>query len=111
MILETKEAGKFLVATIIPHEANLDNAEKFKQELFAIIDKGHHLIVVSFEQVTYVDSSFLGAMVSSLKYALGKSTEIFLTDLHKDIYGMLHLIRMDKVFKIYRTIDDIVTAG
>jgi anti-sigma B factor antagonist len=111
MILETKETGKFLVAKILPQEANLDNAEKFKQDLFTIIDNGNRYIVLSFERVTYVDSSFLGAMVSSLKYALGKGAEIFLVDLHKDIYDMLHLIRMDKVFKVYRTIDDIVTAS
>ena len=108
MILETKEVDKFLVAKITLQEANLDNAEKFKQEMFAIIDKGHRHIAVSFEQVTYVDSSFLGAMVSSLKYALSKGCEIFLIDLHKDIYSMLHLIRMDKVFKIYRSLEDIV---
>ncbi len=111
MILETKEADKFLVAKIALQEANLDNAEKFRQELFAIIDKGNRYIVIDFEQVTYIDSSFLGAMVSSLKYALGKGAEIFLVELHKDIYGMLHMIRMDKVFKVYRTINDFATGN
>ncbi len=108
MILETKESGKFLVAKITPQEANLDNAEKFRQEMFAIIDKGHKAIAINFDQVTYVDSSFLGAMVASLKYALSKGAEIFLTGLQKDIQNMLHLIRMDKVFKIYKGTEDIV---
>jgi anti-sigma B factor antagonist len=76
MILETKEVNNLLVASITAKEANLENAGQLKQEMFAIIDKGHRYIALDFEQVTYIDSSFLGAMVSSLKNALSKGTEI-----------------------------------
>lgn len=107
MILETRETEKFPVAAITAQEANLDNADKFKSELFALIDKGYPRIVISFREVTYIDSSFLGALVASLKYALSKNADILLVELKKDIYNMLHLIRMDKVFKIYNNTEDI----
>jgi len=107
MILETRETEKFPVATIVAQEANLDNADKFKEEMFALIDKGYPRIVLNFKQVTYIDSSFLGALVASLKYALSKGADIFLIELKKDIHNMLHLIRMDKVFKIYNREEDI----
>jgi anti-sigma B factor antagonist len=109
MILEMQETEKLLVAKITQQEANLNNAEQFKQEMFAIIDNGNHIVALSFEQVTYVDSSFLGAMVSSLKYALAKGTEIYLTDLNQDILDLLHLIRMDKVFKIRNDVAEVVS--
>lgn len=103
MILETKEWDKLLLAYITQQEANLENADALKAELFELIDKGYKRIVLQFDIVTYVDSSFLGAMVSALKYALSKGGDIFLTGLAKDISNMLQLIRMDKVFKIYAT--------
>ena len=109
MLLDTKEVGTILEAIINEPEANLNNAEQFKKEMFSLIDKGNKHIALNFEQVSYVDSSFLGAMVSSLKYALGKGAEIYLTNLKKDIIDLLRLIRMDKVFKIYASISDITS--
>jgi len=110
MILETKEVNKLLVATITVKEANLENAGQLKQEMFAIIDKGHRYIALDFEYVTYIDSSFLGAMVSSLKHALGKGTDIYLIGVKKDILDLLRLIRMDKVFKIYPTVNEVALS-
>lgn len=107
MLLAITEKGKFVVAMITVKDANLDNADKFKEELFALLDKGKTNVVLNFEYVNYVDSSFLGAMVSGLKYAISKGAEIYLIRLQKDIDNMLQLIRMDKVFKIYRDLDDI----
>jgi anti-sigma B factor antagonist len=78
--------------------------------MFAILDAGNRYVAVNFEEVTYVDSSFLGAMVSSLKYALSKKAEIYLTGLQKDIFDLLHLIRMDKVFKIYGNVEEVVSG-
>jgi len=107
MLLAITEKGKFVVAMITVKEANLDNADKFKEELLALIDKGNPNVVLNFEYVTYVDSSFLGAMVSGLKHALSKGADIYLIRLQKDIINMLQLIRMDKVFKIYHDLNDI----
>jgi anti-sigma B factor antagonist len=107
MILEMKETGKILAAKITQQEANLNNADQFKKEMFALIDHGYRVIALNFEEVTYVDSSFLGAMVSSLKHALSLGTEIYLTDLKKDIIDLLRLIRMDRVFKIYGSVNDV----
>lgn len=107
MLLAITEKGKFVVAMITVKEANLDNADKFKEELLELIDKGNPNVVLNFEYVTYVDSSFLGAMVSGLKHALSKGADIYLIRLQKDIDNMLQLIRMDKVFKIYHDLSDI----
>jgi anti-sigma B factor antagonist len=53
------------------------------------------------EQVTYVDSSFLGALVAGLKHALGAGNDLVLLSLQNDVHDLLKLIRLDKVFKIY----------
>jgi len=106
MLLKTTVEGDMLVATIQIKEGSLQNADEFKLELISQISKGFQLVIFSFKEVEYVDSSFLGALVASLKHALSLKGDIILTDLEKNIYDLLCMIRMDKVFKIYRTTEE-----
>jgi anti-sigma B factor antagonist len=101
MILLTNNHKGATIAGIQVKEANLTISDAFKDEMTALIDKGNKYIVVSFEGVIYVDSSFLGALVSSLKYALANQAEIVIAGLNKDVAGLFQLIRLDKAFKIY----------
>lgn len=106
MILSSEEKNGYLLATIQLAEASLDKADAFKEEVSALLDQGHERIVISFEKVSYIDSSFLGALVASLKYAISKQADISLVSLQKDIYNLMHLIRIDKVFSIYNNIEE-----
>ncbi|MES2062082.1 MAG: STAS domain-containing protein [Bacteroidota bacterium] len=101
MILVTNIYKDALIAAIQVKEANLTVSDGFKDEMTALIDKGNKYIVVNFEGVIYVDSSFLGALVSSLKYAIANQAEIVVAGLNKDVSGLFQLIRLDKAFKIY----------
>jgi anti-sigma B factor antagonist len=103
MIIEHTQQQGHTVYAIAVEEASIRNAEEFKTELVTIIDEGHKKILLSFEMVTYIDSSFLGSMVSALKHAISKGADIYLVNLRADIYDLLCLIRMNKVFKIYDT--------
>jgi anti-sigma B factor antagonist len=108
MILQITNHQDALVATIQVKEANLTVSDKFKAELFARIDGGSKYIVVNFEEVTYVDSSFLGALVSALKHAITNKAEIVVAGLNKDILGLFQLIRLDKAFKIFDSPGDAI---
>lgn len=101
MILEAKPHNGYLVAEINLKEANLVEAERFKSEMVRLINEGHKEIIVDFGQVSYVDSSFLGALVSSLKYAISQKGDIAVVHLNNDILNLFQLIRMDKVFTVH----------
>ena len=58
------------------------------------------------EEVEYIDSSFLGALVSSLKHVISFKSDIILVGMRKDIVNLFALIRLDKVFKIYDNFND-----
>jgi anti-sigma B factor antagonist len=102
MILKTNEVNGIIQVTILPEEANLSNSEPFKEEMISLMVNGAKLIIVSFENVNYIDSSFLGSLVVALKYALPRNIDIYLVSLKPDVNNLLRLIRMDKVFKIFR---------
>jgi anti-sigma B factor antagonist len=96
-----KETGNVVQATFLPEEATLSNADLFKEEMIALVANGYKYIIVSFENVNYIDSSFLGGLVVALKYAMPRKTDIYLVALRPDVRNLLTLIRMDKVFKIF----------
>jgi anti-sigma B factor antagonist len=106
MILLTNIYKDALIAGIQVKEANLTVSDAFKDQMTALIDEGNKYIVVSFDGVIYVDSSFLGALVSSLKYAISNQSEIVVAGLNKDVAGLFKLIRLDKAFKIYASAED-----
>ena len=101
MIIEPVQQENYLLANLNVKEANLTISDIFKTELITLVNAGHKLIVVNFERVTYVDSSFLGALVAGLKAAIPQKSEIAVVNLNQDILNLFELIRMDKVFKIY----------
>ncbi len=103
MIIEKTTQNGFTIATITSQEASLRNANDFKEAMIKLIDEGNRHVILSFERVTYVDSSFLGSMVIALKHAIAKGADMYLVQLRSDIYDLLSLIRMNKVFKIFDT--------
>ncbi len=110
MILNNTDHGNYILSVITENEASLQNADKFKAGITRLIDTGHKCILLSFEHVTYIDSSFLGSMVAVLKYAILHGTEIYLVHLKDDIYELLCLIRMNKVFSIFTSTDEAVSS-
>lgn len=106
MILKTSDENGIVIAQILVTEANLTQADALKAEMVAVIDKHPKKILADFSQVQYVDSSFLGAMVSSLKYAVANKADIAVVNLPKDIHDLFSLIRLDKVFKIYASVGE-----
>ncbi|MCF0062458.1 STAS domain-containing protein [Dyadobacter chenwenxiniae] len=111
MILQVNEINNVTQATILPQEASLANAEMFKEEMITLVANGAKLIVVSFENVDYIDSSFLGSLVVALKYAMPRNVDIYLVSLKPDVKSLLTMIRMDKVFKIFRDFEEVMEAS
>ena len=110
MINVNKEGPKYLVADVTITEANLSNSDEFKAELVHLLDKHHKTIILDLQELKYVDSAFLGALVSSLKYAISLQLDIVLVGLRTDIKDLIRLIRLDKVFKIYNYAEDALFA-
>jgi anti-sigma B factor antagonist len=106
MVLKVNEINRIVQATILPDEASLTNAEMFKEEMITVIANGARLVMVSFENVNYIDSSFLGSLVVALKYAMPRNVDIYLVSLKPDVKNLLTLIRMDKVFRIFKDYDE-----
>ncbi len=92
--------------TIEEKEANLSNSEQFKKTVKDDIEAGEKKIVVSFENVEYVDSSFLGALVAVLKALLPENGKLVLINMNDDILNLFQLTRLDKIFTLKNDLED-----
>jgi anti-sigma B factor antagonist len=110
MIRILKDAPGHILIEIEASEANLENSEMFKKQVTELLDRHKKNIVIDFNRVEYIDSSFLGSLVAILKHAMAQKLDVILTAMRKDVYDLLLLIRLDKVFKIYADYHDAASA-
>ncbi|CAB3746189.1 MULTISPECIES: STAS domain-containing protein [Burkholderia] len=79
-------------------------APRIRDELLDLVRQGARKIVLDLQQVAFVDSSGLGAMVSGVK-ALDGQGDIVLCGASDAVRTLLRLTRMDRVFRIVADFD------
>jgi anti-sigma B factor antagonist len=105
MNLSKEKTNNILVLYIDEKEANLSKSDHFKQLVIEEIDKGERKLIVSFKNVEYIDSSFLGALVGILKHLLPLKGQLVLADLNGDIENLFDLTRLNKIFNIKKDLN------
>lgn len=110
-MVEIVAHSNYHIARILIAEANMEQADEFKHELITELDSGHKQILISFENVQYIDSSFLGALVAALKHALAKEGDLAVYGLNDNILNLFEMIRMDKVFKVFKKLPAAYNEG
>lgn len=109
MKLKRQNINDVLVLTIEDKDANLVKSGHFKELIFAEINEGSRKIVISFEQVDYIDSSFLGALVAILKSLLPLGGKLILIELNDDIRNLFEMTRLDKIFNLQDSLETVLT--
>ena len=94
-----------LIITIENKEANLSKSEQFKELVFEEIANGARNLIISFKNVEYLDSSFLGALVAILKHLIPLKGKLVITDLNEDILNLFELTRLDKIFNLQTNVE------
>jgi anti-sigma B factor antagonist len=72
-----------------------------------LVDKGNKKIVLNLGEVTYIDSSGIGGLVSAFNTTRGQSGELKLVNLTKKVHDLLRMTKLDTVFDVK---DDEATA-
>ena len=109
MRFEETKAGDVLVAKVLESRIVAEVAPRFKQQLLHYIGAGNRSIVLDIRAVTFIDSSGLGALVSTLK-AMGRDGDLVLCGTTGTVVSMFRLTRMDKVFRMFETAEAAVAA-
>lgn len=107
MELGTRDIGDTRIVTV--HDPRIDAAVaiQFKDRMRDIIDDAPDRVVLDLSQVTFVDSSGLGAIVAAMKLA-SDGRRLELAGLGRTVAKVFALTRMDRVFTIHDTVDQVV---
>ena len=95
--------GDIVVVKVLHTEATLRYALDFRNYLLSLIASGKSKIVVDLTSTTFMDSTFLGALVYTLKksVAAGGGLRIIRNKIDSPVWTMFEITNMIQVFKIY----------
>ncbi len=77
-------------------------AIQLRQEISQRLDKTAEIILIDLQEVTFIDSSGLGALVSALKMVRTRGGKLFICSINDQVRMLFELTSMDRVFKVYK---------
>lgn len=90
--------------------ATLKEAEKFKNMLKKDIDSGKNKLVIDLSFCEFIDSTFLGTIVISLKKVTAIGGDIKLVGFQPAVRSMLELTRISKVFETFESTEEALSS-
>ena len=81
--------------------------EAVRSKLKALLNAGHHRIILNLGEVTYLDSVGLSTLVASYTSARNAGGNLKLLHLPRGVQQLLQITRLSTVFEIY---EDLATA-
>jgi anti-sigma B factor antagonist len=109
MRFQESKINDVFVAKVLEGRIAADIAPRFKEDLVAYVHKGYRKIVLDLSEVTFIDSSGLGALIASLK-VIGDDGELALCGTRDTVSNMFKLTRMNKVFRMFSTPEEAAAA-
>ncbi|SDW28720.1 STAS domain-containing protein [Roseicitreum antarcticum] len=100
MNLEAKYVNKCLNVTVCESRLDAAVAIVFKEQMRAFTEGGSGAVILDLSQVSFIDSSGLGAVVAVMKL-LGPERPLELAGLTANVAKVFRLTRMEKVFTIH----------
>ena len=89
---------------------NARSAEEAKQTFRDLVGKDITQVIVDLQEVPFIDSSGLAALVSGLKTLGGESSNLKLAAPQSQARLLFELTMFDRVFEIHDTVDDALNS-
>ena len=109
MRFEEEKIGKILVVRVMDKRIDASSAPSFKGRMTDIINTGERHLVLNLADVEFIDSTGLGAIVSSLK-AIGQEGDLVISNLQETTMSLFRLTRMNRVFQNFPSEADAVIS-
>jgi anti-anti-sigma factor len=84
---------------------NATTSQEFRQNITDVLEIGAKIVLVDFKDVTFMDSSGLGALVLAFKTLRAADTKLVLCSINEQVRILFELTNMDKVFEIFPSQD------
>lgn len=88
----------------------MEEDDAIRQELLELVAGDQHRIVLDFEEVEFVDSSFLGLLIIVLKRVTASGGDLRICCLREQLRGIFNLMRLDRLFDIYDSQEEAIQS-
>jgi anti-sigma B factor antagonist len=107
--IENLPDGNSAIVTV--RSANLDagNVQQFKAQIAPVLEACQN-VIIDMGALNFVDSSGLGALLSSLRTMNNKNGQLKLFAMAKPVQALFELVRMQRIFAIYNTREEALAA-
>lgn len=102
--------GDVLVEIVNLSRATLKEADQFKLKLMEDIAEGSRKMVVDLSECEFIDSTFLGALVVSLKKLTTLGGDLRLVGFQPAVHTMFELTRMYRVFESFESKEEAINS-
>lgn len=97
------------VITLADEHLDASNVEEFRADLEPVLSRSRK-VVLDFGQVTFVDSSGMGAIISALKRLATAGGDLRICNLTPQVKSLFELVRLHKLCQILDTRDAAVQS-
>ncbi len=85
----------------LPERLVMANATEAREAIKGVIERGSGKLILDMSDTTFMDSSGLAVLVSSLRATHSKSGEVILVNVGNTVRALLELTRLHTVFSIF----------
>ena len=106
--IETLDQGGIIIKTC-SDALDFNNVKDFKATIQPYLSS-HKLVLLDIQSLNFIDSSGLGALLSVLRTVNDGSGELKLYSMTKPVRALFELVRMHRIFAIYNTKEEAISA-
>jgi len=110
MDFKSKDYGQVTVVTVYLTRATLQYAVSFKEFILRQLNEDNKFIVVDLSMCEYLDSTFLGSLVSSLKKTVASGGDLKLVYSNELSSLIFEMTSMNKVFDVHKDLDEAISS-
>lgn len=92
-------------------EIDIYTTPQFKEAVSAAINENKPAIIINMTQVTYMDSSGFGTLLSATKRLRPLNGALYLSGCNDAIQRMLQITRLNTIFGVYANEDEALSAA
>lgn len=106
------EIGDYKGLVVITPAGDIDmyTSPFLRKELMSLVGRRVTPLIVDFRGVSYIDSSGIATFVEGLKVMMSYGGKLKFVSIPEGVMEIFSFSKLDKVFEIYRDIDDAVNS-
>ena len=81
-------------------------SQEFREEVIKLLENKPKIVLIDLKDITFMDSSGLGALVLAFKTLRAADTKMVLCSINEQVKILFELTGMDKVFEIFSSQDE-----